>query len=95
MKRRGLQSVDAGAERAHQPQQLDEQQRRLVMRASGLLKALGMGRQRFYRKVRAGAFRHLEAPGPSAVLGYVVYSRTRVAAWIDSQAPVIRIAKRS
>ena len=67
-----------------------------VMRASELRARLNrMNKQRFYRKVRAGAFRHLEAIGPSTVLGYVVYSRKRVGDWIESQVPVIRLAKRA
>lgn len=89
-----LQSVHAGAQASDQPQQL-QQQPRDILRAAELLRKLGMNRQRFYRKVRSGAFRHLEAPGPSAVLGYVVYSRSRVAAWMESAAPVIRLARRS
>lgn len=59
-----------------------------VIRASDLRRLLNsMQKQRFYRMVHAGRFSHLEATGPSSVLGYTVYSRHKVAAWIDGPQP--------
>jgi len=57
-----------------------------VIRAADLRRLLNsMQKQRFYRMVHAGRFSHLEATGPSSVLGYTVYSRRKVTAWIDNQ----------
>lgn len=65
-----------------------------VIRAAELRRKLNrMQKQRFYRMVRAGRFRHLESPA-SAVLGYTVYSLKRVEEWID-RAPALSLAKRA
>lgn len=53
-----------------------------------------VGKQRFYQMVHAGRFRHLEAPGPSKVLGYTVYSKRRVTEWIDRPF-ALALAKRA
>lgn len=66
-----------------------------VILASELRRKLNnVGKQRFYQMVHAGRFRHLEAPGPSAALGYTVYSKKRVDEWMN-EAPALRLAKRA
>jgi hypothetical protein len=58
------------------------------------LKRLPMRRGRFYQQLRAGAFRHLEAVGPSRVIGRTVYSRVLVEQWLHTAAPILKLAVR-
>lgn len=56
-----------------------------VMRPGELMKRLGLKHARFGELQQMGKFRHLESP-VGAATGARVYSRRKVAAWIDGPA---------